>query len=136
MRRKVFAVLMIVALILCFMPSTAFAWYGGNVEIPPADFGGESGGESGEESGGEVTPPDDGKGGNPGGGYTPPYTPPITVVPEPEVPLAPTPEEVEVEDTEVPKTGDNGVGAASMMMLLSAAGAMALLLLGRKKEEK
>ena len=45
MRRKVFAVLMIVALILCFMPSTAFAWYGGNVEIPPADFGGESGGE-------------------------------------------------------------------------------------------
>ena len=59
MRRKVFAVLMIVALILCFMPSTAFAWYGGNVEIPPADFGGESGGESGEESGGEVIPPGD-----------------------------------------------------------------------------
>ena len=129
MRRKVFAVQMIVALILCFMPSTAFAWYGGNVEIPPADFGGESGGESGEESGGEVIPPGD-------GGYTPPYTPPITVVPEPEVPLAEAPEEVEVEDTEVPRTGDNGVGAASMMMLLSAAGAMALLLLGRKKEEK
>ena len=55
MRRKVFAVLMIVALILCFMPSTAFAWYGGNVEIPPADFGGESG----EESCGEVIPPGD-----------------------------------------------------------------------------
>ena len=31
MRRKVFAVLMIVALILCFMPSTAFAWYGGKL---------------------------------------------------------------------------------------------------------
>lgn len=71
------------------------------------------------------------------------------IVPNPESPLSPAEPEkpgVDVDgedvpkgdatlsDTVVPKTGDNGAGAASVLFFLSAAGLAALAVTGRKKE--
>ncbi|MDD6816034.1 MAG: Cna B-type domain-containing protein [Firmicutes bacterium] len=80
---------------------------------------------------------------------TPEPTDPGVIVPDPESPLSPAEPEnpgVDVDDenvpqgnatssdTSVPKTGDNGAGAASVLFFLSAAGLAALAVTGRRKE--